>query len=112
MALPASPSRTDPPLHYLTFTLTEGADGVSTLEAMASTRADRHPAVLAEAQAVLAWARSRFPDTQGPVEDGHDWDHDLQVSEEDGAWSVVTLTLAASPAFLEAFVEQFGPLQP
>lgn len=99
-------------MNYLTCTLIEGADGVSTLEAMASTAADRHPAVLAEAQAVLAWARSRFPDTQGPVEDGHDWDDDLQVSVEDGAWSVVTLTLAVSPAFLEAFSQQFGPPQP
>lgn len=103
-------------MHYLTFTLIEGVDGVSTLEAMAATGADRHTAVLAEVEAVLAWARCRFPATQGPVEDGHDWDHDLQVSVEDGNWSVVTLTLAVSPAFVEAFVEAFddalGPLVP
>lgn len=99
-------------MHYLTFTLSESVDGVSTLEAMAATSADRHPAVLAEVEAVLAWARKRFPTTQGPVEDGHDWDHDLQVSVEDNTWSVVTLTLAASPAFVEAFDDAFGPRVP
>lgn len=110
-ARPASAHR-NLSLHYLTFTLSEGVDGVSTLEAMASTGADRHPAVLAEVEAVLAWARCRFPATQGPVEEGHDWDHDLQVSVEDGRWSVVTLTLAVSPAFVEAFDDAFGPLVP
>lgn len=96
------------PLHHLTFTFSEGVDGVSTLEAMAATAADRHPAALAEAQALLAWAWQQFPDSHGPPDQGHDWDHDLQVGVEDGTWSVVTLTLAGSPRFIDAFIERFG----
>lgn len=95
---------------YLTFSLSEGDDGVATLEAMAATSAERHDAALAEAQAVMDWAWQQFPHTQGPVEEGHDWDHDLQVTVEDVRWRVVTLTLTGSPRFVAAFVETFGPL--
>ena len=66
-------------MHYLSFELSDGDDGIVTLEAMASTDAAQHPAVMAEAQQVLDWAGQRFPLGHGPVEDGMDWDHDLQV---------------------------------
>jgi hypothetical protein len=36
-----------------------------------------------------------------------DWDHDLQVSEEAGAWHTVTLTLTCSLRFAEAFEAAF-----
>ncbi|AKJ30909.1 hypothetical protein [Caldimonas brevitalea] len=98
-------------MHYLTFDISEGAEGITTLEAMASTSAEHHAAVLAEAQQVLDWAWQRFPHTHGPVDDGMDWDHDLQVHVEDGAWHVVTLTLAGSPRFVEEFLATFGALQ-
>ncbi|WP_240636156.1 hypothetical protein [Caldimonas tepidiphila] len=95
-------------MRYLTFDLSEGADGVTTLEALASTSAEHQAEVLAEAQQVLDWARQRFPDTHGPVEEGMDWDHDLQVSVEDGQWHSVTLTLSGSPRFVEEFFARFG----
>jgi len=95
-------------MHYLIFDHSEGADGVVTLDAMASTSAAQHALVMAEVQQVLAWARQRFPHTAGPVEDGMDWDHDLQVSSEDGGWQTVTLTLSASARFAESFFEAFG----
>lgn len=95
-------------MDYLRFDLSEGADGVATLEAMASTAAAQHPAVLAEARRVLDWAWARFPHTHGPADEGGDWDHDLQVSVEDGTWHTVTLTLTASPAFAEEFLAEFG----
>jgi hypothetical protein len=47
-------------MDYLTFDANEVADGISTLEAMASTSAEQHPAVMAEVQQVLDWARQRF----------------------------------------------------
>ena len=99
-------------MHFLSFDVIDGADGVTTLEAQASTDAVRHPAVLAEAQQVLDWAWRHFPRSHGPVDDGADWDHDLQVSVEAGGWHSVTLTLTASPAFLDAFQAAFPAAVP
>lgn len=95
-------------MNYLHFELREGDDGVSTLEAMASTPQALHVEVMAEVDGVLSWAREQFPHGHGPVDEGHDWDHDLQVSVESGHWHVVTLTLSASSRFAEAFHEAFG----
>lgn len=95
-------------MHYLSFDLSEGDDGIVTLEAMASTEAAQHPAVLAEAQRVLDWAWQHFPQGHGPVEEGMDWDHDLQVVVEGDRWHTVTLALTGSPAFVEAFLGRFG----
>ena len=95
-------------MHYLTIDLSEGADGVTTLEAMASTPAEHHAAVLAEAQALLDWAWQHFGHGHGPVEDGMDWDHDLQLSVEAGQWHALSLTLTGSPRFIDAFLAEFG----
>lgn len=95
-------------MRYLNFEPSDDADGVVTLDAMASTGAAQHAAVLAEVQQVLAWAHARFPHSHGPLHDGMDWDHSLQVQVEDGHWHVVTLTLAASPRFADAFLARFG----
>jgi hypothetical protein len=95
-------------MRYLTFDLSEGSDGVSTLEAMASTRPADNAAVMSEVQQVLNWAWRHFPDQHGPVEEGMAWDHELLVQEEDGIWRTVTLTLTGAPHFVEAFVAEFG----
>jgi hypothetical protein len=95
-------------MRYLTFDLSEGSDGVSTLEAMASTQPADHAAAMSEVQQVLDWAWRHFPDRHGPVEDGMAWDHELLVQEEDGLWRTVTLTLTGSPHFVEAFAAEFG----
>ena len=97
---------------YLDFARSDNDDGVTTLEAMASTGAAQHAAVMAEVAQVLAWAWQHFAHSHGPADEGMAWDHDLQVSVEDGTWSVVTLTLAVSQAFAEAFDDAFGPLAP
>ncbi|MCK7501547.1 MAG: hypothetical protein MZW92_74615 [Comamonadaceae bacterium] len=94
------------PLRYLVFDLADDADGVVTLQAMASTLPDEHPAVLRELRALLDWAAREFPNGPGPLDDGHDWDQDLQVGDEDG-WIAVTLTLAATAAFAERLGEAF-----
>jgi hypothetical protein len=98
-------------MRYLTFDLSEGDEGVTTLEAMATTSAEQHAAVMAEVQQVLGWAWQRFPRTHGPADDGSDWDHDLQVSVEGGRWHAVTLTLTGSPQFVEAFLAHFGGVE-
>jgi VCBS repeat-containing protein len=95
-------------MHYLSFDLSDNDEGVSTVEALASTPAAQHAAVMAEVQGVLDWAWQHFPHTHGPADEGMDWDHDLQVSVEDGQWHAVTLTLSGSPRFVEAFLAAFG----
>lgn len=95
-------------MHYLTFDLSDNDDGVTTLEALASTPAAQHAAVMAEVQQVLDWAWRAFPHTHGPADDGMDWDHDLQVQVEAGGWHSVTLTLTGSARFVEAFEAAFG----
>ena len=95
-------------MHYLSFDPSEDADGVTTLEAMASTAAGQHAAVMAEAQQVLDWAWQHCAHSHGPVDEGMDWDHALQVKVEDDRWHTVNLTLAGSPRFVEAFLAAFG----
>ncbi|MBX3627396.1 MAG: hypothetical protein KF892_20470 [Rhizobacter sp.] len=99
-------------MHYLSFDISDNDEGVTTLEALASTAPAQHAAVMAEVQQVLDWAWREFPHTHGAADDGMDWDHDLQVQVEPGregsAWHSVTLTLTGSPRFVEAFVAAFG----
>ena len=97
-------------LQHLLFERSEDAHGVATLDAMASTPAAQHPAVMAEVKQVLDWAWHHFPLSHGPVDDGMDWDHELQVVMEDGQWHTVSLTLVASPQFVAHFEAMFGTL--
>jgi len=94
-------------MRYLTFDFSEGADGVTTIEAMASTAAADHAAVMVEVRQVLDWAWQNYPHSHGCADDGEHWDHDLQVNLEDGQWHSVTLTLTASASFLEDFLAEF-----
>jgi hypothetical protein len=95
-------------VHHLSFDITDGSDGILTLEAMASTRAAEHAAVMAEVEQVLAWVQAGFGGRQGPVEDGHAWDHELLVQQETGGWVTVTLSFSASQEFAEAFLAVYG----
>jgi hypothetical protein len=96
-------------MRYLLFDLSEGDDGISTLEAMATTSTlEKHNEALAEAEQVVAWAHQHFPGRHGPVEEGHAWDHELLVQHETGEWITVTLTLGASAEFVAAFLAAFS----
>lgn len=97
-----------PPMRYLTFELTDSSDDILTLDAMASTREAEHAAVMSEVDQVLAWAQAEFGGRRGPVEDGNAWDHELLVQHESGQWITVTLTVSASPEFVDAFMPVFG----
>jgi len=95
-------------LRYLSFDLSDGDDGVTTLDAMASTRAEQHGDVMAEVRQVLDWAERHYPGLQGPLEEGGTWLHELQVQDEPGGWRSVALTFSATPEFAEALMAAFG----
>jgi hypothetical protein len=97
-------------LQYLTFDLSDNDEGVVTIEALASTSAAQHAAVLAEVRQVLDWAWRAFPHTHAPADDGGEWDHDLQVGIEGDGWHAVTLTITGTPGFASALAAEFGPM--
>ncbi len=95
-------------LQYLTVDLSDNDEGVTTIEALAATSADRHAAVMAEVQQVLDWAWRAYPHTHGPADDGGEWDHDLQVGVEGDGWHAVALTITGSAEFAREFAAAFG----
>lgn len=78
---------------------------------MASVRPEQLAAVRAEVAQVLGWAHAAFPDQQAPLDEGGEWDMDLQeASEGDGAasWHTLTLVISGNPQFCAAFRQRFG----
>ena len=71
-------------MDYLDFDFSEDEHGTGTWDAMASVHAERVPALAAEVEQVLQWAHPEFPGRQGPIEEGYDWDYDLQSQDDDG----------------------------
>ena len=75
-------------MDYLEFDSHESAEGVRSFEAMASVNEARWPALQAELTQVLAWCHAwgRAHGTPEPLalDDGGEWDVDLQVTRE---WS-------------------------
>lgn len=69
-------------LQYLDFDFSEDSEGTGTWDAMASVTPLQWPALLDEVAQVLRWAHDRFAGQRGPVEDGGDWDFDLQCVQE------------------------------
>jgi hypothetical protein len=118
-------------LHYLDFDYGEDTEGVGALEAMASTWPDQVAAVHAEIAQVLDWAYANFPGRRGPIEEGGDWDYDLQGMQEFTAPQTlrydevtrqfsaelgpsgkprhtVTVSFSGTSEFCAAFRQQFG----
>ncbi len=119
------------PLQYLDFDYSEDGDGIGTFDAMASTAPDRVPAVHAEIARVLGWAHEAFAGARGPLDEGGEWDYDLQgqrewsapealdydeatqrLSVKAGAAGVprhtVSLSISGTPAFCAALRARFG----
>jgi hypothetical protein len=69
-------------LDYLLFDHSEDTEGVHTFEAMASVGPSRWEAVRDEAAEVLRWAHQVFPGERGALEEGGEWDFDLQGVQE------------------------------
>ncbi|OYV00338.1 MAG: hypothetical protein CFE45_09515 [Burkholderiales bacterium PBB5] len=69
-------------LHYLIFDSTDAEDGSGSFDTMASATAAGWPALQAELAQVLAWAHATFAHGPGPLDEGCDWDLDLQATQE------------------------------
>jgi hypothetical protein len=117
-------------LHYLDFDYSEDAQGVGSFEAMAATTAEQAPRVQAEVACVLDWAFDQFGNACAPLDEGGEWDYDLQgqrdtrvtqtlsyhrrtgltVSAESAGttWHTLTLVLSGTAAFCAAFRARFG----
>jgi hypothetical protein len=97
-------------LRWLDFDYSEGDDGTGVFDAMASVELRHAAEVQAEVDAVLAWAESAFAGCRGPVEEGGEWDADLQVSEEEThpPRRCGSLSIGGTMAFCRALGERFG----
>ena len=117
-------------LHYLEFDYSEDADGHGSFDAMASAGPAQLAALESEVMQVLAWAH-RGPARRGPLDEGGEWDYELQGVQEvattlDVAYDppasrlaiepgptgaprvTLSLTISGTPQFCEAFRAEFG----
>jgi hypothetical protein len=102
-------------LKFLEFDYSEDPQGGGTFDAMASVRPDQVATLRTEAVQVLEWAHAAFPGLQAPLDEGGEWDFNLQEQEEagetgaDGSWYTLTLSMVGSPQFCTAFKARFDP---
>ncbi len=97
-------------LQYLDFDYTEDPEGGGSFDAMASVRQAQLAAVRAEIAEVLDWAETTFAGQRAPLDEGGEWDLDLQ-EQADGAsppWHVLTFSISGSAPFCAAFMQRFG----
>ncbi|MEY3872044.1 MAG: hypothetical protein RLZZ296_1039 [Pseudomonadota bacterium] len=117
-------------LNYLEFDYSEDADGIGTFDALAATPTAHNAAVLAEVVTVLVWAQHAFEAQRAPLDEGGEWDYDLQgwrefsavdflhFDDHSGEVSVqpqaagaarhtVSLSVTGTPGFCAAFRERF-----
>ena len=79
------PDRDTMALRYLDFDHSEDDAGMGTWDAMASVTPEHLPALLAELEQVLSWAHQEFAGRRRPLDEGGDWDYDLQTLHEGAA---------------------------
>ena len=99
-------------LSYLDFDFSEDTEGIGVFDAMATVAPQHLAAVQAEVDQVLAWAQATFAGRRGPVEDGGEWDYDLQTWQEPATpgtpLHTVTLSVSGTAQFCAAFRDEFG----
>lgn len=118
-------------LNFLEFDYSDDDDGHGSFDAMAAVSPAQWPALVAEVERVLAWAQREFPGTRGALEDGGQWDCELQGVREtptpldlrydeatgrlrasEGAPGqpriTLSLTVSGTPAFCDALREAFA----
>lgn len=93
-------------LSYLLFDATDEESGACAFDAMASVLPEHVPALLAEVQAVLAWANHLFgpPCNDGDEDDADDWAYDLQATDLAGAPLAITLDMQGGQVLLQPAV--------
>ena len=97
-------------LQFLDFEYSEDALGGGTFDAMASVRQAQLAGVRAEIAVVPDWAETVFAGQRAPLDEGGEWDFDLQ-EQQDGTvppWHALTLAVSGSPQFCAAFRRRFG----
>jgi hypothetical protein len=117
-------------LKYLEFDYSEDAAGIGTFDALAATAPTHNAAVLAEVTTVLAWGCQAFEAQRAPLDEGGEWDYDLQgwrefsavdalhFDEHSGKLSIQTqaagvarhtlsLSVTGTQGFCAAFRERF-----
>jgi hypothetical protein len=118
------------PLAYLDFDVSDDPEGRCSFDAMAAVFPEQLPALQAELVRVLDWAEREFG-SAGPVDEGSDWDFelqgvrevattlavrytpgaaqlDLQASDTGAPRTTLSLTLTGTPAFCAAFRHALG----
>lgn len=71
-----------PTLDWLDFDYSEDPQGHGSFDAMASVTAAQLPALQRELERVLAWAHREFGGVRAPLDEGGDWDFELQGLQE------------------------------
>lgn len=97
-------------LQFLEFDYSEDPGGGGTFDAMASVRHAQLAALRAEIAEVLHWADAAFAGQRASLDEGGEWDVDLQ-ERADGAsplWHVLTVSITGSAQFCAAFKQHFG----
>lgn len=96
-------------LQFLDFDYSDDGQGGS-FDAMASVRQAQLAAVRAEIAEVLVWAETAFAGQRAPLDEGGEWDADLQERTDAASppWHVLTLSISGSAIFCAAFAQRFG----
>lgn len=122
-------------LQFLEFDRSEDTEGVVCWDALAQPAANHTAALLLEVTQLLGWASRFSAQGPGPMDDGADWDFDLQVqlhhpnspnsTPTQAHWLAaqqtldihpapgpddrveLSLSLSGTPGFAQAFREQF-----
>jgi hypothetical protein len=88
-------------LQFLEFDCSEDAEGVVCWDALAQPAARHTQALLHEVEQMLNWAHRWSPRKPGALEDGADWDFDLNLQSNMVSiqvhWNTPTHTLVLSP---------------
>ena len=71
------------PLEFLEFDLSQDTDGLCSWDALASPAARHTPELLVEVRELIEQLHQPLGPA-GPVADGHQWDMDLQIHDEQG----------------------------
>lgn len=121
-------------LHLLDFDCSEDTEGVVCWDALAQPQPRHNSALLHEVAQVLAWAHGFDAQGPGPLEDGANWDFDLQATLHPGGQAsqdarlvfdakkgmihmdaaelshpvALSLSLSGTPGFAQAFRERWS----
>ncbi|MDI1341126.1 hypothetical protein [Polaromonas sp.] len=97
-------------LQFLVFDHSEDPQGGGSFDAMASVRQPQLVALRAEIAEVVDWAETVFAGQRTPLDEGGEWDMDLQEQTDAASplWHVLTLSISGSALFCAAFIQRFG----